>query len=76
MSWLTARGSGMGSVCLMTTYREEDVFLVLVDGAGVGDGVGVFDDADAFSSEDGLVDPEGGGMNGADPDVCGNLVSN
>ena len=44
LSWLTARGSGMGSVCLMTTYREEDVFLVLVDGARVGDGVGVFDD--------------------------------
>ena len=34
----------MGSVCLMTTYREEDVFLVLVDSAGVGDWVRVFDD--------------------------------
>ena len=44
LSWLTARGSGIGLVCLMTTYREEDVFLVLVDSARVGDWVGVLDD--------------------------------
>ena len=28
----------------MTTYGEEDILFVLVDGARVGDGVGVFDD--------------------------------
>ena len=55
---------------------EDQVLLVLVDGPGVGDGLVVLDDGHGLAGEDGLVDAEGGGQDGDDPDVGGDLVTN
>merc|ERR1719438_771705 len=40
---------------------EHNVLLVLVDGSGIRNRITVFDDGDRFSSQDGLVNTEGGG---------------
>ena len=47
----------------------------LVDSAGVGHGIGVLDDRDGLSSQDGLIDPEGGREDLGQPDVGGDLVA-
>jgi hypothetical protein len=55
--------------------REDDVLLVLVDGAWVGHGIGVLDDGHGFTSQDRLVNTQSGGEDLDEADVGGNLVS-
>ncbi|KAI3481410.1 hypothetical protein L1887_56237 [Cichorium endivia] len=54
---------------------EEDVGLVLLDGVGVDDGVERLVDRDGLAGEDGLVYAEGGGVDGDEAAVCGDLVA-
>lgn len=48
----------------------------LVDSLGVRDGISVLDDGDGLSSEDGLVDTEGGGVDLHQSKISRDLVTN
>ena len=61
-------GSDVGS-------GEDNVLLVLVDGARVGHGLVVLDHRHGLTGEDGLVDTQGGGVDLDDPEVSRQLVS-
>ena len=54
---------------------ENQVFLVLIDGTGIGHGFVVLDDRHGFTGQDGLIDAEGGGHDGNDPNISGDLVT-
>ena len=56
--------------------REQNVFLVLVDGTGVGHGFIVLDNGHGFTSQDRLVNADGGRQDLHDTDVSGDLVTN
>mgnify|MGYP001801904348 FL=1 len=58
------------------TYREEDIFLILVDSARIWDDVRVFDDRYRFSSEDSLICSQCSRVYLSQSDVSGHLVSN
>ena len=58
------------------TYREEDIFLILVDSARIWDDVCVLDDRYRFSSEDSLICSQCSRVYLSQSDVSGHLVSN
>ena len=58
------------------TYREEDIFLILVDSARIWDYVCVLDDRYRFSSEDSLICSQCSRVYLSQSDVSGHLVSN
>ena len=58
------------------THREEHVELVLIDGLCVWYSVRVLHDCDGLSGENGLVDLERGGVDGGQPHVSWDLVTN
>ena len=58
------------------TYREEDIFLILVDSTRIWDHVRVFDDRYRFSSEDSLICSQCSRVYLSQSDISGHLVSN
>uniref|UniRef100_A0AAG5DA10 Uncharacterized protein n=1 Tax=Anopheles atroparvus TaxID=41427 RepID=A0AAG5DA10_ANOAO len=63
---LTGRNVGTG---------EQDVLLVLVDGARVRDGVGVLDHRNRLTGQDGLINADGGGVDLDQADIGRDLVT-
>lgn len=55
---------------------EEQVNLVLVDGSGVWHGLGALWNGDRLTSQQGLVDSEGGGLDLEDSEIGWDLVAN
>lgn len=79
LSWLTALGSGTASVCLITlTDSPEGANRTMTQPhkqrTGRKFSRGGF--SGGFTSEDGLIDTQGGGLDGNNPDVSWDFVTN
>ena len=55
---------------------KDDIFLVLIDSTGIGDGFVVFDHRHGLTSQNRLINSQSCGHNSDDPNIGGNFVTN